>query len=695
MVVQSNTIFQKWNTLGPMGIAYVFMTLPYFFAGAVLGKTFTQNPEEIDKLYFWDLFGAGCGCLIYLVGMRWLGPVNLTLFSCLLVATPYCFEKNIKLIHRSSILLLTLLVGATLTLSDEINRRIVPEPSKAFNWEYNQLDKGDKRIVEFSEWNTISRTDVVSTQNQPHQKRIFTDGEAWSGMVIDPPDKAPSFQPETELMIENQAVYFLKKQPNSILVIGSGGGIDVWNALRAGAQQIDAIELNPTTARISLKEYRHNNGDLFFRKGVKLLNEEGRSFITRTQQTYDVIMSHATDTLTATSSGAYMLSENYLYTVEAFETYLRRLRPGGILSISRWASAGSLRLFTIALEALYRMKIDDPLKHVIASSKDWLTLLIRLEPFTQDEIASIRSHIAKYSKSHGSYLVYPSMGPPMNDLTMLFSAYANARSNGIHEKILDEFPFDVSPTFDDSPFFFQYYKWNNFWSVQWEKGPFSNWPPFILSFLLAFSMVAVFVAIFLPLLVSSRSGFLMPNFGKWTLYFFCLGYSYIFVEMALMQRFSLFLGHPSRSIAVVLGSLLISSGIGSYFSRRLHQKFETIIFILALLLLGTAFGYLALMRYFLGVPLWIRESITILMISPLSFAMGMPFPTGIRLISRYSGYASQAVPWMWGINGGATVLGAVAATVAAMLASFTTVILLSALGYLVAILAYRKALEMR
>ncbi len=670
-----------------MLFAYFAATLPYFFGGWILGILFRDNAEKINILYFFDLTGAAAGCLLYLCGIRALGATNLVLISCLLVSIPTLFVRGLTKWNVVTMLSTVFLVSAFSLRHNQMDKGIAPETTKAFIQNYIHVQPPDKKIVEFSEWNPISRIDVVSTTHDPNTKSIFIDGDAWTNIIVNPSKDPEPFDPLQEAMVSNQAPYLFHKSPESVFVIGAGGGIDVWNALRAGAKNVDAVEINSTTSRVGTELYRKVNNDLFHRKGVSLWNEEGRSFVRRSDRLYDVIMIHAIDTFAALNAGAYMLSENYLYTAEGIADYLAHLKPGGTLCITRWPHMAEVaRLFTTSLEALYFLGVSKPETHIMAIFQKWSVLLIRKSPFSSSDIETMKNH----AKRHKALFLFPSEEKSGSQMGQWLKGYAQLRTTNTHDALLDSFPFDVTPAYDDSPFFFHFEKWRSLLNVFKEKGVFfwirGNWPSFTLASLFLASLIAVITFILVPLSRGQQTQ-KMAHFCTWLTYFACLGMSFIFVEIALMQRFALLLGHPSRSIALVLGTLLFSAGVGSYVAKRLEKFFLPIIGALFILIVSSAYIYPLLIHKSLSLSLSIRGIVTVALVFPLGFCMGMPFPIGIMGISKHG---ETAVPWMWGVNGGTTVLGSLLAIILAINTNFTSVLMLASGGYLIAALCHLK-----
>jgi len=672
---------------------YTAAVFPYFFAGWILGTLYRDYAKHIHFLYFADLVGAAVGCLAFLTFIRPFGAVNCVLLACLFVGVPV-LAADAKAKSGFGVLALVLaFLLALFVLEPILSSNIIPEPTKAYHTLYSDLAEDDGKVVEVSEWNAISRIDVVSTKKKPRTKKVYIDGDAWTDIWTGRTVSAPPFDPDKEVMLMQRTPYLLHTSVDKVLVIGTGGGIDVWLALRGGANHVDAVEINPTTARLMVTKYKEVSNNLLGQPGVNLHVEDGRSFVRRGTEKYDVIMMHAVDTLTALSSGAYVLSENYLYTVEAIMDYVSHLKPGGILCITRWEyGAEGPRLFNIGLEALYQLDVPNPEKCIVSFSAPFNTLMVRNTPFAKREIETVRQHFEKNKMlpngtPRGEFLFPLEEAERVSPSQRLLHRLASMRSQGLQQSLYDAYPLNISPVWDDSPFFFHFDKARNLFKVFRDTRARDlirgHWLSFTLYVLLLFTMVAVALFMGLPLLKRGRSR--MPQFGFWLAYFSCLGVSFIFVEIALMQRFALLLGHPSRSIALVLGALLLSAGLGSHSRKALNISLKLGLGIVVALVLCAAFVYPKIAMAALGLPLWGRALVTVTLVMPLGFFMGMPFPTGIRMVSEHD---RNAVPWMWGVNGGMTVLGSILAIILAIWLDFTLVLLSAALGYMLALLVF-------
>lgn len=668
-------------------LTYGVAVMPYFFGGWILATIFRDYTERIHFLYFLDLMGAGLGCLLYVLLMQPLGAINLVLLCCALVFFPICVLEFGR--QRLTAFGIGAVAVVLVYLSSQhvgISESISPEIDKAINKNWANLEAGDEKVIEYSEWNTISRIDVVTSKQRPNDHRIYIDGDAWTGIPVLGEDSFTAFEPRSEYMLNNMMPYLLHRDMENVLVIGAGGGTDVRNALRAGAQRVDAIEINPTTYHIGLDEFRDVNNGLYHRPEVSFHNEEGRSFIRRSSLEYDTIMLHGIDTFAALNAGAYVLSENYLYTVEAFKDYISHLKPGGTLCVTRWMHpAEGPRLFGVALEALYELGVENPEQCIAAASDNWMTVLVRNTPFSEEELAVLRAETIE----SGGKVVYPPEADA-EGTEKVVKDYAAARIGGTQGEFLRGYIYDIQPVYDNSPFFFHYERMRYMLNILEEDGPGNlirgHWAGMALYVLLFLTICVMGVFMFVPLLAHTEGS--LGDYRRWLLYFACIGTAYMFMEIALMQRFALLLGHPARSLSLVLGTLLISTGVGSALTGKYNLSPTRMLPVLGVLIVLCAFVYPSIVQWALPMSLAARGLITIVLIAPLGMLMGVPFPSGMLRVSQGD---ARAVPWMWGVNGGASVLGSIVAILLAMNFGFMQVILLAGVAYLGAGYLYKTA----
>jgi spermidine synthase len=499
------------------------------------------------------------------------------------------------------------------------------------------------------------------------------------------------------------AYVLIHKNPEDVLVIGAGGGFDVLLAALNGARKIDAVEINPTTAKLISKTYASHLNYIFSDPHVRLFVEDGRSFVKRTQKHYDVIMMCATDSVLALSTGAYILSDNYLYTKEAFIDYLDHLSDDGFIQIGRFfyyqKPRETLRVFATALEACRAKKYANPTANivVISHTRDWADVIIKKKPFTVDEIGRLKSYC---EKNNIEIIFLPSMLQDQTKNKSPFLELADNFSKGTEDKFYNEYEYNVYPVHDDNPFFYQYNKWysktnKNFVHSYYDKIR-GVWHIFILSSLLIHSIILSFVLVLLPLIIARKDTGKPKNHFFVFIYFMTIGFGFMLLEMSIVQKFVLFLGSPIYSMAVTIPAILIFAGIGSLFSGRIKNNvvlyaclatFACSVLIWLLMYLMPVITSLLLMQ-----SLPIRICVVILTIAPLAFFMGLPFPLALKSIAHPT---QQLVPWAWAINGSSSVIASIIAIIIAMQYGFEMVLSISAAFYLVSsvtALLYRRRL---
>ena len=455
--------------------------------------------------------------------------------------------------------------------------------------------------------------------------------------------------------------YTLRKGARTA-VIGPGGGRDVLTALSFGHGPVTGVEINPAIVEAVRDRFGEYAGGLYDRPDVRIVSAEGRSFLRRSEERYDIIQASLIDTWAATSAGAYVLSENNLYTREAFVDFLGRLSPEGILTMSRWFFKGrpieTLRLTGTALAALGEMGEEDPAAHVVVikrSTWDWAyrvgefrdgvgTLLVKRSPWVPGEV----EHLRRLAEELRFDVVYAPGLAGHPDFERL------ARVGP--ERMADGYPVDIRPSTDDRPFFFFTLRPADALRRLFggggdgiEQGVVQNnvRAVFVLVGLLVIVVALTGAFLAAPALV--RRGESFPRSRESALflvYFLALGLGYLLVEIPLVQRFILFLGHPVHALSVVLLAMLVGSGAGSFLSARLPARaFPAVIALVVVAVAGSAFLLPRLFVAAIGAPFPARVFLTIAALAPPAVLMGMPFPAGIRALG---GARSGMVPWVWG-----------------------------------------------
>jgi spermidine synthase len=656
------------RTLGSLAWIYGAAALPFFFSGCVITLAITAWAREISRLYLFDLAGAAAGCLVLVPTLGLLGAIDTVLSVAVLALL------GGLLLSRKRWLLPLVAVAIALVPSNRATGMLALSESKGVS----------EQGILFSRWNSFSRVTVVQPED-PDRQLIFIDSDAATVIYRDGSDLARHAQLRDR--VEGLAYHLGGR--GKVLIIGPGGGVDVIIARLHGARDVTAVELNPLVARdvMGSEPFLGFSGRLYQQPGVRLVVDDGRSFLRRSREPHDLIVATMVDTWAATAAGAFALSENNLYTVEAFSDYLERLSPDGILSMTRWHQTPPdqlLRLVSLGREVLEVLGADAPERHFIivrgpaeGMPLTTATVLLKKSPFSPAEVERAEA----FARRLGLELLYTPRTRPPNDLTRLITAADPA-------DLWRTFPSNIAPPRDNSPFFFQSVRLEKLLSRRWAFGEWrrTNLGTVVLFGLVAITSLVVVAFILGPLVVVRRRLRATPRQGRlaFLLYFATLGAGFIVVEVVLLQKCVLFLGHPAYALTVVLFALLLFSGLGSLLSGRipdgsLSRALPKVILLAVALI---ACSVLVLSPLFYGLvhldARW-RVLVTVLALAPLGLALGMPMPTGIRILAQR---APELIPWAWGVNGAASVLGSVGAIALAMVWGFDQALLVAAGLYL-------------
>ena len=698
--------YQPWFLL----LLYLILAFPFFFAANAIGLSLMRSRQHIAQLYSADMLGAGVGSIGIVLMLFIVFPdTGLRILCAIGIATAALACWELKIGKKLKWLLLSLsLMPLLLT---PVLTQLELSPYKGLS----QILRisGSKIVEEYS--SPLGLLSIVenplvplrhapglslnATQEPPPQVGVFTDGDAMTVISQNAGDiKRFSYLDQ----VTSALAYHLNK-PNKVLVLGAGGGSEVLQARYHGAAQIDAVEINPQIINLIRKNYAQFSGDIYNDNVTRVHIAEARGFVTGTPNSYDLIQLALLDAFNASSAGLYALNESYLYTVEAIQQYVQKLSPDGYLSISRWVKLpprDSLKLFATAVEALKRNGHGDVDQRLMLI-RGWQTstLLIKNGSFSPKEISALQS----FCKDRSFDLAYyPGMSAAeanrYNRLQQpIFYQATHAMLGSQHDSYLHNYKFNIWPATDDRPYFFNFFKWSvlpEIFTLMGRGGLLLvEWGYLILIATLLQALLASLVLIILPLFFLRRTSVSrdVPGVSPWRAfgYFFALGLAFLFIEIAFIQKFILFLHHPLYAVSVVLASFLLFAGLGSAYSRRYSRdgnhgrgiKLAVIGIILFglvyLLVLGPAFSLI------LDWPNLAKVGIAIAFIAPLAFCMGMPFPLGLSLLGDR---AQHLIPWAWGVNGCASVLSAVLATLLAIHFGFTVVVVLALLLYGVAAL---------
>ncbi|MBK9166181.1 MAG: hypothetical protein IPM24_01815 [Bryobacterales bacterium] len=672
-------------TSARLAVVYFVTALPFFVSGAIVSTAISETLRRVDRVYFWDLIGAAGGCLLLVPLLNQVGGPNTVLCSAVLFAVAAAVWHNMAgnaWGRVGSVALALLLVGVVV-----------------FNWRAGFIDiryaKGQKlEQEEFVRWNSFSRV-AVAPEKGTGLKTIVIDADASTGIASFDFSRLTESQ-RRDLLYQGPGLPYAIRPGAETLIIGPGGGWDVARALATGSRSITGVEINPLIANTIMKDrFAAYSRGLYLRRQVNIVVEDGRSFVRRTDQRYQVLQATLVDTWASTAAGAFALSENNLYTVEAFKDYLRCLTNDGLMAFTRWGfdpPRESLRLLSLARAALDASGEPEPWRHVIVaregSVEGWGardTVIVSRKPLTPEDLQKARETLAE----GGMEAVYLPDEPRDN-------AFDQFLRTPDPEGFQAEYPFDISPVTDNRPFFFYTVQPRDLWDFITQQSRASadykiNRAVPLLFGLVAVSLAATFVVLALPPLVLRTS--LPRDLGviRQLLFFVAIGAGYILIEVALIQKFVLLLGHPTHALTVVIFSMLVSSGLGSYCSRLLTAFGDRLwhcLAAIALLVAVLAAIVPPLLAAGVTWPQPVKMAVTVLLIFPAGFLMGMPFPTGLR---RLETLHEPAVRWAWSLNAAASVLGSVLAIVLAIYLGLMQTMLIGAALYAAAILTLRPA----
>jgi hypothetical protein len=682
--------------LGLMLAIYALAALPFLTGGSVMSIAFARMSDRINVLYAADLIGAAAGCLILIPLLNWLGAPGVVMTAAALstgAAIAFAPAPQRRRFATFAVILIGAAGAAQLA------------GAAPFDVIDTKGHVGDRIL--FSKWNSFSR---VAVYDRPHGdwslSPKFTGTRAPSlYMDIDSAASTPILEGTGQvagaayLRYELTAIgYHLVERPGGFtaLVIGPGGGRDLLSALVFGASHVDGVEINPIIARdVMLDRFRQYSGGVYANPRVSIEVDDGRNFVRRSTSKYDVIQASLVDTWAATAAGAYTLTENSLYTKEAFGEYVDHLTDGGLLTITRWVFDG-LRLVSLAQDACAERGLDASTRLAIIRYDRVATFLLKKKPFTAAEVARLRA----VSNELGFSILYaPGLPPPpaveepieMQRTGTSAADYRRLILASNRQQFLSAYPLDESSTTDDRPFFFHTTRLRDQMQVAFGRSMLFGNGLSALMTLMAISAMLVILFVIGPLLVSGeRPG---RGWGAWLAYFGALGAGFMLLEVALLQRFVLLLGHPVYSLTVTLFSLLLGTGLGSLISRRIEParvRDITVMAILGVALVASA-AALGLARLIdIGIPwaLPTRIAFAVALIAPVGILLGMPLPGGMRLVAADR---ADIIPWGWGINGAFSVVGATLAVFIAMNWGFSVTLFSAAAVYTLAALTLRRS----
>jgi hypothetical protein len=661
-----------------LSIHYIILILPFFFSGVYISSVFTKFSIKIAKLYFFDLLGAAIGSISILLLIKNIGAQGL-LFICALLSFIIflILNNNNKLKYISIIIIIPLLFFVP-----KIEKYFPITPHRSKSAFHHHLKN---KMIIYSKWSAITKIDVAASKPM---WILWIDGGTNESFI-------PVLQHNKAIILSYKDItsipYKLIKNP-SVLIIGSSGGWEVKVAKNLSARKIIAVEMDQLIVEVVKNTFSKEINYLFQQPNIQLITNEGRNYLHNSKEKFDIIQEINNQTSVAIASGALNLSETYLLTKEALLLYWNHLNDNGILSVWKW---GIERLFSSYITILEEKGIQEPYKHIIIlhQNDEYQKLfLLKKAPFSYNEIKLIE----QLCKQNNWKMLFNPLQPFDNPF---FSKMLNS-SNII--KLSKETGINLMPATDNKPFF------NHFLPI-WQKHVKmkNNIPEETIKKMENVSATERYTLgiIFLQSLFFSTVFLILPIF-KFTkekisntfkyfiiIYFSALGIGFILLEIVMMQKFVLFLGHPAYSISMILFSILISAGIGSFISEILISKlgikkhivclFISLLLLIILYLLTIDF----IISKTMDSNIMLRIMISFLLVFLLGFLLGMPFPTGLSLIASYR---PKIIAWAWGLNAYMTVIGSMVSIFIAISFGFHSVIFIAFICYFAAFIAILK-----
>lgn len=692
-----------------VALTYVVIAVPFVVSGVVICLALTRFPGTVSPMYAADLAGAAVACVLLVYTLRATdGPTAVFVVATLAAIGAWCFtyaagERRL----RTTAVILALGLGAFAAA----HTALVWRQFAVLRILYIRGSFEGRPL--FEKWNSYSRVRVngdpaVATppygwglsEKYPEDRlvrQLQMDIDISAGTVMTKYDGDLSALDHLKYDVTN--IGYTIRPGADVLVVGAGGGRDVLSALAFGARSVDAVEINRDILGVVNQRFGDFTGHLDRDPRVRFVNDEARSYIARSDKRYDLLQISLIDTWAATAAGAFVLSENSLYTREAWRVFQSRLSENGILSVSRWyfrdGPAEMYRLTALASAALTDAGVSRPRDHLVIirnmriarkpDTPDGVgTLLLGRRPFTADEV----SRLEEASRAMGFEVV-------LSPATALDDTFAQLTSGGDISSIVENYPVNISPPTDDSPFFFNQLRLRDLLNLDLQehgKQTHNMKAVFVLGVLLGTVIVLTALCILLPLALTTRKADL-SGAGPLLTFFAAIGLGFMLVEISQMQRLIVVLGHPTYGLTVVLFSVLLSSGLGSYLTGRLdisagrQGAWPTLALLLGVLVaFGASTPWVAGATEGATTP--VRIAVAVALLFPPGMLMGTAFPLGMRLAATR---APALGPWLWGVNGATSVLASVLAMVIALSSSISTAFWAGVLCYAAAFAAYARA----
>jgi len=677
--VDDASVLGQW----PLVLTYVVIAIPFIFSGICVCLALTKFPGQVSRLYAADLAGAAIGCILLVYTLKITDGPTAVLVVALFAGiggTLFATGEGRHLLLRVALVLTLLLAFFAVVNTVQVKKQ---RPLMRLKWVKGELESRPL----YEKWNSFSRITVWGNPHKP---------EAPFGWGISPtydPERkvrqlhmmidASAYTPLTAFRGDLDEADYLKydisnlahhlRPGSKVFVAGSGGGRDVLSALAFEQESVLAVEINEEIIEAVNRRFGDFTGHLDSNPKVTFVADEARTYVAGHEDKFDIIQVSLIDTWAATASGAFVLTENSLYTVEAWKIFMQHLTSRGILTFTRWyfehRPGEMYRLTSLASASLMQLGIEDPRKHmVIARRAGWQqatdepdglgTILVSREPFSDEDLDTLEQIAER--------MQFDVVLSPRVSADPAFATIASGRDL---DEFMAEFPLNIAAPTDDSPFFFHMLRLKDVFNPALrEQGvmSFNTKAVYVLGVLLISVIGLTFLCIIVPLILTTKKTALKGAFPLFV-FFAAIGFGFMLVEISQMQRLIVFLGHPTYGLTTVLFALLLSSGLGSYLTQAIKNPGSARPAIALLILLGVliAFGSLTPLAIhgFQGSTTTARILVAVCLLFPLGLFMGMPFPLGMKLASTR---LASLTPWLWGINGATSVCASVIAVVIAL-----------------------------
>lgn len=699
----SYLLFADYGHIPKLILTYLVFMLPFLFGALSIGLVFVKYVDKIGTLYFANMIGSGIGGIITIFLMWNFFPEQLPSIIALisliagLILIPkkqIIFFSIFTLISLTSIVYFylnpfELKVSEYKSISRTLN---LPETEivKRESSPYGLLEIAETPYLRYAPGLSLKYPGVISVNSA-----AFNNGD-WLGPLITSDDH--SLNP---VEYSTEMLPFVINKSENALILGSGTGRQINSALLNNVNNITAVESNRALIDLLTNDFKNEVDSVYTNSSVIVKNTSPRTYIISSQEKYDLITLPIIDAFGGTS-GMFSLQEQYLLTVESFSEMWDRLNNNGIIIITTWIDypyRNPLKIIATLSEMLFNYGIKQPVEH-IAAIKNWNTITISLKksPLTPEEIESIRKICGEMNFDP---VILPGLQQEererfnqLQDPSLYILIDQLLATQEERERVYDQYQFNIIPATDNQPYYSQFLKWGSI-PVLAELFGDQSVAFFEVGYLILYITFAqiVLLALLLIIVPLFKLGFKGGKKLNTLVYFSGLGLGYMFIEIILIQRFTLYFGNVIYAAAAVVCLMLVSSGIGSFVSQKIKIQSKYFIVILSVIIFSLMIYTIFLsdiLKMTIGNSLFIKAIISALIIAPPAFFMGMPFPLGLRLLSSGSSELSNQIPWAWGINGVFSVIATVFATIVAIELGFVWVMLFAIAAYSLSLLTKLK-----